>query len=51
MVTIRLNLVTRDGAKFVGGFEEIKETRDLKKLEKCLANRLKMTIRKAVEVP
>ena len=33
--------MTRDGAKFVGGFEEISETRDLKKLEKCLASRLK----------
>ena len=41
IVTIRLNFVTRDGAKFVGGFEEISETRDLKKLEKCLASRLK----------
>ena len=41
MVNIRLNLVTRDGAKFFGGFEENKKTRDLKKLEKCLANRLK----------
>ena len=40
IVTIRLNFVTRDGAKLVGGLEEISETKDLKKLEKCFASRL-----------
>ena len=40
MVIIRLNLVTRWGAKLVGGFEEVSVTIDLKKFEKTFANML-----------
>ena len=40
MVTIKLNFVTRWGAKLVGGFEEVRVTKDLKKFEKTLANML-----------
>ena len=40
MVTIKLNLVTRWGAKLVGGFEEVRVTKDLKKFENTLASML-----------
>ena len=40
MVTIKLNFVTRWGAKLAGGFEEVSVTKDLKKFEKTFANML-----------
>ena len=39
-VTIRLNFVTRCGAKLVGGFEAVRVTKDLKKFAKTFANML-----------